>query len=68
MLDLDTGTTTFDRHEPDLDLGRIGSIPPEVPAVHEPGGGLPGEDLAPIVLGAGGRPLEDAATGPAFEG
>ena len=64
MLDLDEGGRVAALDEPDLDLGRVGSVAAEVPQVDEPARWLPGGDLAPFVLDAGGRPFVDPAAGP----
>src|SRR5258706_14037052 len=67
VLDLDAcgGVAAVD--ELDLDLGRIGPIAVKVPEVAEALRRLPDRDLAPVVLETAGRPLEDSATGPAFQ-
>ena len=67
MLDLDQGGRLAVRQEPDLDLGRVGAVAAEVPQVDESARRLPDRDLAPLVLDAGRRPLEDPATGPRLE-
>ena len=67
VLDLDEGGGVVAPDEPDLDLGRVGAIAADVPQVDEPIRRLPGQDLAPFVLDAGGRSFVDPATGPRFE-
>src|SRR4029079_8501742 len=67
VLDLDPRRRSTGGHEPDLDLRRVRAIPPEMPQVAQPRWWLPDRDLAPIVLGAARRPLEDPAAGPALE-
>jgi hypothetical protein len=55
------------RGERDLDAGGVGEVLAQVPAVDEPPRRLPLEDLAPVVLLAGRRALEDAAAGAGLE-
>src|SRR6186997_2605190 len=67
MLDLDTGRRRVAGDEPDLDLRRIGAVPPKVPQVSEPRGRLPDRYLAPVMLVTGRRSLEDPAAGAALQ-
>jgi FAD-linked oxidoreductase len=46
--------------ERDLDLGGVGAVEAQVPQVGKSARRLPGDDLAPVVLGAVGRALVDA--------
>ncbi len=61
VLDLDPGRDRAPGNEADVNLGGTTPVEPEVPQVRQPARGLPYDHLAPVVLGAVGRPLIDAA-------
>src|SRR4029077_11468353 len=67
MLDVDPGRRPVEIGEPDLDLGRVAPVDPEVPRVDQTMRRLPGDDPTPVVLGAVGRPLEDPSADPGFD-
>ena len=53
--------------EADVDLGGFGGVLVEVPPVGQPGGRVPYRHLAPLVLGALGRALEDPTADAALQ-
>src|SRR6185437_5653227 len=53
VLDLDPCPLPGPIEEPDLDLGRVGTVAPKVPQVDEAAGWFPDGHLAPVVLVAG---------------
>src|SRR4051794_23120994 len=67
MLDLHAGATLRPGDEPDLDLGRVRGVRPEVPAVDDARRWFPGQHAAPFVLDTLRRPLVDAAAGALLE-
>src|SRR5437899_3986118 len=59
MLDLDEGRVGPAADEPDLHLGRVRAVAPQVPEIGESTGRLPDRHLAPLVLDAGSRAFVD---------
>src|SRR5256885_2940225 len=53
--------------ERDLDLCGFARVKEQVPAVAQPTGRLPVEDVPPLMFGAVGRLLEDPSAGPRLE-
>src|SRR4051794_35388310 len=67
VLDLHARATLRTSDEPDLDLGRVRGVRPQVPAVDDARRWFPGQHAAPFVLDTLRRPLVDAAAGALLE-